>query len=220
MPDEPKHDEIDEHLEAIWTCEEDGSGEVDAVLARTKGGGRRAVLEKMARRGLVRLDDGQLELTGEGREKARALVRRHRLAERLLADVLGVVGETMDAAACRFEHFLSPEVTESICTLLGHPPTCPHGLAIPKGACCSRQTTEVKPLVTRLDHCAVGERGWISFISSRSPERMRRLGTLGLMPGATVRVRQKSPAYVLELGQTTIALERELAAEIYVKRVR
>ena len=49
---------------------------------------------------------------------------------------------------------------------------------------------------------------------------MRRLGTLGVMPGAAVKVRQKRPAYVLEIGQTTIALERELAAEIYVKRVR
>jgi DtxR family Mn-dependent transcriptional regulator len=81
-------------------------------------------------------------------------------------------------------------------------------------------STEVKPLVVRLDHCVAGERGTVSLISSRSPERLKRLGTLGVTPGAAVRLKQKRPAYVLEVGETTLALEKELAAEIFLKRVR
>ncbi len=212
--------EIDEHLEAVWVAEERGcEGQVDEVLKLTSGGGDRAVLESMIGDGLVRFEGETVHLTDPGRIRAELLVRRHRLAERLLADVLGVVGRDMDKAACQFEHFLSPEVTESICTLLGHPPTCPHGLAVPPGPCCSRMTTEVKPLVVRLDHCPAGQKGTVSLISSRSPERLKRLGTLGLLPGCEVKLRQTRPAYVLEVGETTLALERELAAEIYLKRV-
>jgi DtxR family transcriptional regulator, Mn-dependent transcriptional regulator len=218
MDEELQH-EIDEHLEAIWTVEESGrDGDVETILSRTAGGGRREVLEIMEQRKLLRLHNGHLDLSDEGRRQAEGLIRRHRLAERLLADVLGVVGQGMDQAACEFEHFLSEEVTESICTLLGHPPTCPHGHPIPRGTCCSRGSTEVKQLVARLDACAVGERGRISLISSRVPNRLKRLGTLGLLPGATVRLRQKSPAYVIEVGETTIALEEELAREIFLKR--
>jgi DtxR family Mn-dependent transcriptional regulator len=218
--DESLEHEIDEHLEAVWLAREKGSeGDVAEIVRLTPGGGRREMLETMEERGLVRLHGERLELNPEGRVRAETLVRRHRLAERLLADVLGVVGRDMDAAACKFEHFLSPEVSDSICTLLGHPPTCPHGNAIPPGPCCSRQTTEVKPLFVRLDHLAAGETGTVSLISSRSPERLRRLGTLGLMPGAAVRLRQKRPAFVLEVGETTLALEKELAEEIFLKRV-
>jgi DtxR family Mn-dependent transcriptional regulator len=192
---------------------------VETVLRRTEGGGRRDVLEIMEERGLLRLRDDRLELTETGLRQSELLVRRHRLAERLLMDVLGVVGRGMNEAACHFEHCLSPEVTDSICTLLGHPPSCPHGLPIPPGPCCSRKAEEVRPLVVRLDHWAVGERGRISMISSRSPDRLRRLGTLGIHPGAEIRLRQKRPAFVIEVGETTLALERELATEIFVKRI-
>ena len=218
--DESREHLIDEHLEAVWLArEQDHEGEVPEILRLTPGGGQPEILDAMHQEGLARIHGDRLELTEGGRDRAELLVRRHRLAERLLADVLGVVGRDMDEAACKFEHFLSPEVSESICTLLGHPPTCPHGHAIPPGRCCSRNTTEVKPLVVRLDHCVAGEKGTVSLISSRSPERLKRLGTLGLMPGASVRLRQKRPTYVLEVGETTLALEKELAAEIYLKRV-
>jgi putative ABC transport system ATP-binding protein len=85
--------------------------------------------------------DGTLivELTPRGRERAGSIIRRHRLAERLFTDSLAMDSESeIEQQACKFEHILSPEATDKICTFLGHPRTCPHGAPIPPGACCGR----------------------------------------------------------------------------------
>ena len=87
--------------------------------------------------------DGSMivELTARGRERAASIIRRHRLAERLFTDSLAMDSETeIEQQACKFEHILSPEATDKICTFLGHPRTCPHGAPIPPGACCGKQT--------------------------------------------------------------------------------
>jgi putative ABC transport system ATP-binding protein len=85
--------------------------------------------------------DGTLivQLTPRGRERAGSIIRRHRLAERLFTDSLAMDSETeIEQQACKFEHILSPEATDKICTFLGHPKTCPHGAPIPPGPCCGR----------------------------------------------------------------------------------
>ena len=80
-----------------------------------------------------------VELTSRGRERAGGIIRRHRLAERLFTDSLAMDSETeIEQQACKFEHILSPEATDKICTFLGHPRTCPHGAPIPPGPCCGR----------------------------------------------------------------------------------
>ena len=91
-----------------------------------------------------------VELTERGRKKAADIIRRHRLAERLFTDSLALDSETeIEQQACKFEHILSPEATEKICTFLGHPRTCPHGAPIPRGTCCEKQTEELKTTVRR-----------------------------------------------------------------------
>src|SRR5512146_1905426 len=85
--------------------------------------------------------DGSLvvDFTPKGKQKAVELIRRHRLAERLFTESLGMMDEEeIEEQACKFEHILSPEATERICTFLGHPKTCPHGAPIPPGECCNR----------------------------------------------------------------------------------
>src|SRR5271168_4645182 len=87
--------------------------------------------------------DGTLivELTPRGRERAGSIIRRHRLAERLFTDSLAMDSESeIEQQACKFEHILSPEATDKICTFLGHPQTCPHGAPIPPGVCCGRRS--------------------------------------------------------------------------------
>jgi putative ABC transport system ATP-binding protein len=80
-----------------------------------------------------------VELTARGRQRAADIIRRHRLAERLFTDSLALESESeIEQQACKFEHILSPEATEKICTFLGHPRTCPHGAPIPAGQCCGR----------------------------------------------------------------------------------
>jgi putative ABC transport system ATP-binding protein len=86
------------------------------------------------------LGDGNLlvEFTDRGRRKAEDIIRRHRLAERLFTETLNMWNETeIEQQACKFEHILSPEATERICSFLGHPRACPHGAPIPEGTCCA-----------------------------------------------------------------------------------
>ncbi len=93
-------------------------------------------------------DDGSMivELTARGRQKAADIIRRHRLAERLFTDSLAMDSETeIEQQACKFEHILSPEATDKICTFLGHPRTCPHGAPIPPGACCGVESKLTAP---------------------------------------------------------------------------
>jgi len=81
-----------------------------------------------------------VELTPRGHQRAADIIRRHRLAERLFTDSLAMDSETeIEQQACKFEHILSPEATDKICTFLNHPRTCPHGAAIPPGPCCGRR---------------------------------------------------------------------------------
>jgi DtxR family Mn-dependent transcriptional regulator len=117
------------------------------------------------------------------------------------------------------EHILSSEVTDSVCTFLGHPTHCPHGKAIPRGRCCEILLREVSPLVSRLLDLTVGERARIVFITPHTRKSLDRIATLGVVPGASMRLQQKSPAVVLEVGQTIVALDREIAAEIFVRRI-
>jgi putative ABC transport system ATP-binding protein len=95
--------------------------------------------------------DGTLivELTARGRDRAGSIIRRHRLAERLFTDSLAMDSESeIEQQACKFEHILSPEATDKICTFLGHPRTCPHGAPIPPGPCCGRSSEFVAAMVS------------------------------------------------------------------------
>ena len=93
----------------------------------------------------VSVGDGSMivQLTPEGRKRAANIIRRHRLAERLFTDSLALDSESeIEQQACKFEHILSAEATNKICTFLGHPRTCPHGAPIPRGECCGPAAEE------------------------------------------------------------------------------
>ena len=97
----------------------------------------RKLIATMAQIGLVAVRNGEERFTSAGEARARDVIRRHRLAERLFRDLLSIHDEDeIESSACKFEHILSPEVTDRMCTLLGHPGACPHGSPIPKGECC------------------------------------------------------------------------------------
>lgn len=146
-------------------------------------------------------------------------LRRHRLAERLLSEVFELEESYMESSACQFEHILSPKVLDSVCTFLGHPPICPHGKPIPRGPCCARFKKEMEPLVRPLADLKPGEEGRVVFITPKSRSRLERLSALGLIPGSVVKLAQKHPSFVLEIGDTTLALDEEIVREIYVKKV-
>jgi DtxR family Mn-dependent transcriptional regulator len=176
-------------------------------------------LRRLAERRLVRVDERSLTLTPEGRALAEGVLRRHRLAEVLFSTVLDVRDDrAVNRTACVMEHVLSSAVTESVCAFLGHPKFCPHGKPIPAGACCRSFSNAVEPLVQPLEQLPVGRSAKIVYIVPRDPARLTRLSDLGLVPGATVRLQQRRPATVIAFGETTLALDRDIAAEIYVKK--
>src|SRR5262249_41780844 len=87
-------------------------------------------------------------LTPRGRRRSGSIIRRHRLAERLFTDSLALDSESeIEQQACKFEHILSAEATDKICTFLGHPRTCPHGAPIPPGPCCQTNLSRSETVV-------------------------------------------------------------------------
>jgi DtxR family Mn-dependent transcriptional regulator len=129
------HDTTEEYLEAILEIEEEGITPIRARLVERLGLSAPAVSETVNRlvdHGYAELlDDRSLRLTDEGRSIATSIVRRHRLAERLLVDVIGLEWEKVHKEADRWEHAISADVEEKLVQLLGDPATCPHGNPIP-----------------------------------------------------------------------------------------
>jgi putative ABC transport system ATP-binding protein len=141
-------DEIrfDHLLEQIWICGEEGKPALVEVLRATGPAGNLPVLPdepasralgRMSELQLVELRNGEVQLTAGGSQRARNVVRRHRLAERLFKDTFAIDESEVHNQACKFEHIISPELDQRICTFLGHPKTCPHGNPIPPGDCCN-----------------------------------------------------------------------------------
>lgn len=207
----------DEILELLWAMREKGSKDYAVLIEGVHDSKAADVLRKMEKAGLVVIQNNEVELTDKGEARSRDLTRRHRLAERLFHDVLEVGMQESEETACEVEHFLSPSVTESVCSFLGHPPTCPHGKPIPRGECCLKYRSEFKPLVMQLKELDVGARGRIVFIVPSENSRLERLAAMGIVPGSIIRLRQKRPSFVLEIDETTLAVDSLIAEEIYVK---
>ncbi len=216
-------------------------------------------VDALVAEGLVAREAGGLRLTEKGVRAGADVVRRHRLAERLMTDVLGIPPDAGDYIAGEMEHIVSPELTTSICTLLGHPTECPHGNPIPPGPCCEAGAQAVEAAVVPLTALQVGEKGTVAYLSGRGPvpqgrrgpRRMPRRGhgppwarrrrqqaagpgaeagpghgkrcvaqltSLGIFPGEEIVLLQRSPAYVIRVGGTTLALDENMASCIRVRR--
>ena len=215
-------DRVDEILELIWMLNEDGEATVDNIIKRSEDSKATDLLKNIEATDLISMDHGSGEVSfkGKGEYRAEEIIRRHRIAERLLSEVFEVDERQIEDHACELEHthVLGYVVVDSICTFLGHPPTCPHGKPIPRGDCCRKFSLEVKPLVGSLTDLKIGEDAKIVFISSKYHARLDRLSSLGIIPGGVLRLHQKQPTYVIRIGETELALDKDLAKEIFVKK--
>jgi len=210
--------EAEEVLEILWVrIVEEGKPAVDIKELEARGGEVEAVLTELLENSSVERRKGRVLLTDKGKAEAKDVIRRHRLAERLLVDVLEMQEEGVEEAACRFEHVLPRGVDESVCTLLGHPKLCPDGNPIPPGRCCIERRERIESLICPLSQLEAGEKGRIAYMTTKKHERLQRLMVMGLVPGSRIRLVQTFPSYVIELEETQIALDRELAEEIYVR---
>jgi DtxR family Mn-dependent transcriptional regulator len=210
-------EEIAEVLETVWTLQEQGTATVDQVVRNAAKPVSGELLQTLAAGGLLAIDaSGRVRLLPEARIQAEQIIRRHRLAERLICDVLGSHVDDSEAAACEYEHLLAEGITNSICTLLGHPRYCPHNKPIPEGDCCRQARDELKPLVVPCNQLRVGESARVAYFSTRDHSRLVKLSALGITPGVALKLIQKWPACVVQCEETEIALEPEVAQNIYV----
>jgi DtxR family Mn-dependent transcriptional regulator len=213
----PEIEKEDELLEIMWTLREEGTLTWDQILQSCAMKGCEDILKELSKSRWISVKGQAVELFPKGETRARELVRRHRLSLRLFYDLFALDGA--EAEACKFEHILSPEVTDSVCTLLGHPPNSPDGKPIPRGECCAMFKQEMKPLVAPLADLMPGDTAKIVFITPESHSRLDRLSAMGLVPGSVVKLHQKRPSYVIQLGETMVAVDKDITKEIFVKKV-
>jgi DtxR family Mn-dependent transcriptional regulator len=210
-------EKAEELLEAVWIRTEESEETSTSLddLAALDG----EPLEQLLGAGYISLTDGRVSLTEKGRPFARNVVRRHRLAERLLADVLGTGDRLMHERACKFEHLLDRGLDESVCSLLGHPKVCPHGNLIPPGRCCRQEPTQGQRLVSPLSQLAQGQKGKVAYIYAAESSQLQKLVAMGILPGAPVSLIQSFPSYVFQVRQTQFAVDKDIADAIYVRLV-
>jgi DtxR family Mn-dependent transcriptional regulator len=210
---------IDEALELLWVLDEEGQSDIERFNLSSDDSEPAILVETLTQNGLATVSGDKMNLTDKGRRMARGLIRRQRLAERLFMDVFEMKEEVVVDDVCRMEHILSEELTDSVCTFLGHPPTCPHGRPIPRGECCRKYKVEVTPVVTRLSEFEVGATGKITFIVPSDPSRISKLNSLGITAGSVIKFIQKIPSCVVQIDETTVAIDPEIAREIYLKKI-
>jgi putative ABC transport system ATP-binding protein len=136
LDDEIRFDHL---LERIWMCGEEGTSPQLGSIRAPGAADPVRTLGRMADLKLVEVRETDVHLTETGSRRARDVVRRHRLAERLFKDTFAIDDSEAHTQACKFEHIISPELDQRICTFLGHPKTCPHGNPIPPGDCCDEK---------------------------------------------------------------------------------
>jgi DtxR family transcriptional regulator, Mn-dependent transcriptional regulator len=209
------HPAGDEILERLWYAKEEGRT-IASIAELPLNGDTAQAADALIASHQIRCGK-TVELLPEGEERARGIVRRHRLSEILFAQVLEVDPHDAEQSACEFEHMLTERVVDRVCTFLGHPPSCPHGKTIPQGSCCRVYSRTVEPLITRLVDLPLGTTGCVVFIAPRSVQRLNRLAAFGVVPGSEVRLIERLPSVVLACGQTSIAVEDEIGREIYVR---
>jgi DtxR family Mn-dependent transcriptional regulator len=209
----------EEYLEAVYRLEREGPGVTTSGLASELGVAPASVsgmLKKLASDGYVEhIARGDVKLTQAGLEIAVRVVRRHRLAERLLTDVLGMPWDEVQQEACMLEHAISENVEQRLVAILGDPKVCPHGLPIPP-----KDLSEPERTGVPLAQIEIGSDAIVQGVTEEVPEMLRYLGEVGLRPGANVRVHAKAPLggpMTVEVAERRHAISLELARMVLVE---
>ncbi len=207
--------EKDEHLEKLWNMKEKHIDSIDHLKDVLGKDFNNEIVKELSSEGLVEMkEDGRkLVLTKKGEDVTRQLIRAHRLAERMIYDVMG--GD-FERGACEFEHIITPELIDSICILLGHPKECPHGMPIPQGECCKSLAKVAHSSVAPLIDLQVGERARVAYVNCKNDQELHKIDGLHIRPGAIIKLHQTYPSYVIECEGANIALDREIASNICI----
>jgi DtxR family Mn-dependent transcriptional regulator len=214
------HPAVEEYLETVLELEESGIRPMRARIVERLGVSAPAVSEtvrRLEREGYLTLDDSRaIRLTDKGRTFATSIMRRHRLAERLLTDVLKVPWSQVHEEAGRLEHAISPRLEAHLVALLGDPGTCPHGNPIP-GSSNARDVSTQVPLTTTAAGTTVVVRRIDEELEAQF-DRMQELEARGVMPGRMLQVLdgQIPDQQRFDSDGEIIALDRVVTAKVYV----
>jgi DtxR family Mn-dependent transcriptional regulator len=211
------HPPVEEYLEAIFSLEEEGIPVIQARLAERLDKAAPSVsemLERLEADGLILRNGRRISMTPEGASLAAGVVRKHRLAERLLVDIIGLDWGKAHLEAGRWEHVISDEVEDRLVVLLGNPTTCPHGNPIPG-------VEPTGPEQHRLADSKPGDRVRLERITEsveHDAASLLYLGDHGLTPGVTVTVHAKAPDGTLTLivCGSTVALGPSMTRRLFV----
>jgi DtxR family Mn-dependent transcriptional regulator len=215
------HPPVEEYLETMLSLSEEGVPVIQARIAERLGRSAPSVsemLDRLREDGYVTRDGRRLSLTDSGQALAEKVVRKHRLAERLLVDVIGLEWHKVHREAGRWEHVISDDVEARLVELLGDPATCPHGNPIP-GSHSPAPSTPVRPLA----EVDVGERVRLFRISEEVELNLGSLTLLdegGFIPGVVAEVGKRDPEGNVEVtvegGGGAIQVSRDLSDRLYV----
>jgi DtxR family Mn-dependent transcriptional regulator len=215
------HPPVEEYLETMLGLAEEGVPVIQARIAERLGRSAPSVSEMLDRLiddGYVTREGRRLSLTESGRALAEKVVRKHRLAERLLVDVIGLEWHKVHREAGRWEHVISDDVEARLVELLGDPATCPHGNPIP-GSHSVAPAVETRPLA----EVDVGERVRLLRVSEEVELNLGSLTLLdegGFIPGAVARVGGRDTDGTMEVtvegGDETLQVSRDLSDRLFV----
>jgi DtxR family Mn-dependent transcriptional regulator len=211
------HPPLEEYLETILELGEEGITVIQARLVERLGHSAPAVSEMIKRlrdEGYLETRGRSLVLTREGHALAESVVRKHRLAERLLTDVIGLPWEKAHIEAGRWEHVISDEVEERLVEILGHPTTCPHGNPIPGSGAEPAELIAMSEIQSG-DHVRLAR---VTEQVESDLESLAYLSAHGFIPGTEAKVTARAPdgTLTLDLGDQTIALGPALAQQLFV----
>jgi len=210
-------EKAEEILESMWIAiEEEGKGFVDL-----EGVGVTVddpALKELSGHAFIELKGERIHFRPEGRAEGEKTIRRHRLAERLMMDVLNIRGDSAEIKACQFEHLLNEGVDTKVCTMLNHPTTCPHGKRIPPGDCCEEARSSGDLGVVPLTELKSGEQGEIAYILTEDNKKMQKLMAMGVLPGNKIVLMQAFPSYIFRVGYSEFAIDTAMAKEIFVRK--
>ncbi len=210
-------DNAEEILEYLWRMNNEMGKEV-VKWEELKEDKKAPEINELLALNYIHVSDEGLRLKKNGYEEAEKTVRRHRLAERLMVDVFDLKESLIEETACRFEHLLRREVQDSICTLLGHPNYCPHHKPIPPGRCCRKAERVVEPIIISATELKKNSKGIVAFLHVQNNNKLQKLMAMGILPGIDIEVVQKFPSYVFRIGQAYIALDKEMARGVLVRK--
>lgn len=213
---------IENYLMAMYSLEEEGTRPSATHLAQRLGVSPPSVtgmFRRLARDGLITyVQRRQPELTEEGRNLARDMVRRHRLSERFLMEVLGLEWHRVHGATDKFQHALTPELEERISALLGHPETCPHGNPIPGNS------AGFPPDIERLADASANSRMVLNHVTDEVEDDQPAMDFLyaqGFLPGAVLHIREVTPfngTITVQRGEAQpVAIGLPLASKLWVR---